>query len=400
MNRRVLIIIFCFIYQYKTQELKDLCIPLHKFEKDNYDLIGRQSLDTFFYSHDVIQRGQPAEVVKLDWKGKKAVIKKINIIKRNLITEIIILQKTSGKMFFTDFYECTFSQGKKPKVYLFFQQLFQELNKTNRKEFLVLNSPKERLEIYIHFAKGLITLHKLGFIHGDLKPDNIMITDNTYKHLKLIDFGLTSKFGLPCLGGSPLTNSPEKQKNLFSPAKHEMDIFAFGMTIAIMEVGLVRIMDIFRESFGFNVTQVLIAMRNKAIREVERANPFGFNKPNLFIRFWNFIKSIFIDNRTERIYDFSDLIENNMAIDRGNRLDLESVVKVLERLKENSTKNITNEDQFVDPNIDDPYQKEIRKALLTSINLENYKETLANIERLMRLESKYHNVSSDLRIIL
>lgn len=400
MNYKVLVIILCLIFEYQNQELNELCIPLKNFEEDNAELIGNQSLDDFFYSHNVIGKGNTSEVIKLDWKNKKAVIKKINKIKRNSITEIKILKQTSGEEFFTDFYECTYSDAKSPKVYIFFQQLFEELDKNNRQKFLILNSPKERLEIYIQFAKALIILHKKGFIHGDLKPDNIMMTDNTYKSLKLIDFGLTSRIGLPCLGGSPLTNSPEKQKNLFSEAKIEMDIFAFGMTLAIMEIGLVRIMDIFRKSFGFNVSQVLIAMRNKAIKEVGRINPFGFKKPSYFVRFWNYMKSIFVDNRMERIYDFSDLIENNMAIDKVNRLSLESVIEVLKKLKENSTKNITNEDQFVDPDFYDPYQKDIRKALMTSINKDNYVETLDTIEKLMRLESKLHRVATDMTIIL
>ena len=38
------------------------------------------------------------------------------------------------------------------------------------------------------------TVHKLNFIHRDLKPDNILINKNG--HLKLSDFGLCKKFNI------------------------------------------------------------------------------------------------------------------------------------------------------------------------------------------------------------
>ena len=36
---------------------------------------------------------------------------------------------------------------------------------------------------------GLKQLEKLGVIHCDLKPENVLWKDNTHKKLKIIDFG-------------------------------------------------------------------------------------------------------------------------------------------------------------------------------------------------------------------
>ena len=39
------------------------------------------------------------------------------------------------------------------------------------------------------------TLHKTGYTHNDLKPDNIMLDiQNTQIHAVLIDFGFTDKY--------------------------------------------------------------------------------------------------------------------------------------------------------------------------------------------------------------
>lgn len=39
-------------------------------------------------------------------------------------------------------------------------------------------------------------LHKLGICHRDIKPDNFMFVDKTeHSTLKMIDFGLSTRFG-------------------------------------------------------------------------------------------------------------------------------------------------------------------------------------------------------------
>lgn len=55
------------------------------------------------------------------------------------------------------------------------------------------------LEVMIQIATGLANLHSVGLVHRDLKPDNIMITENPFSpqklhapfYVSLIDLGLT-----------------------------------------------------------------------------------------------------------------------------------------------------------------------------------------------------------------
>jgi len=85
------------------------------------------------------------------------------------------------------------------------------------KKFLGVIGFFEEDEARIYFAEmimGVYTLHQLGYIHRDLKPDNFLI--DAGGHLKLADFGL-SKAGLDPHNQTISTNYPnlteeEKEK--------------------------------------------------------------------------------------------------------------------------------------------------------------------------------------------
>ena len=53
-------------------------------------------------------------------------------------------------------------------------------------------TPSESLTYFIEAVKVLETIHKLGVLHRDIKPDNLMI--NERKQVYVIDFGLSKWF--------------------------------------------------------------------------------------------------------------------------------------------------------------------------------------------------------------
>ncbi|XP_052809017.1 serine/threonine-protein kinase LATS2-like isoform X2 [Mya arenaria] len=81
-----------------------------------------------------------------------------------------------------------------------------------RKE--IFDQPLARFYI-AELVLAIESVHKMGFIHRDIKPDNILIDKNG--HIKLTDFGL-------CTGFRWTHNSKYYQKDGFHPRQESMDL--------------------------------------------------------------------------------------------------------------------------------------------------------------------------------
>lgn len=120
---------------------------------------------------------------------------------------------------------------KKRHCYYIMERAIWDLRKPFKH---IHNSKKSYKENMIKFitksiASGLAHMHKHGFIHGDLKPENVIHTDNGFK---IIDFGLTRKIedNLPA-HGTPFYMAPE---GLIDPyhTNEKVDIWALGVIFA------------------------------------------------------------------------------------------------------------------------------------------------------------------------
>jgi serine/threonine protein kinase len=80
--------------------------------------------------------------------------------------------------------------------YFIVQELLDKTIKTVVDETGCLQ-PVEVLRVGIELIKSLKDFHSLGFVHCDIKPDNIMFDQN--KKPKIIDVGLACKYFSVCL---------------------------------------------------------------------------------------------------------------------------------------------------------------------------------------------------------
>lgn len=95
---------------------------------------------------------------------------------------------------------------------------------------------EEIMKIYMHLKLCLKTLHSFGFVHSDIKPENILIDPNGI--VKLIDFGSTYKKGqIPTFYvQSRYYRAPEVVFQL--PITYKIDLWSLGCVVAEMYLGM------------------------------------------------------------------------------------------------------------------------------------------------------------------
>jgi len=91
------------------------------------------------------------------------------------------------------------------------------------------NGLAETIETFLLAAEGLRAMHALGYVHCDIKPNNIL--RGAQGAVKLIDFGQSIKIGetKERIQGTPDYISPEQVER--RPMTVQTDIYNFGATI-------------------------------------------------------------------------------------------------------------------------------------------------------------------------
>jgi serine/threonine-protein kinase len=85
--------------------------------------------------------------------------------------------------------------------------------------------------VLIDFASAMEVVHDRGFMHLDIKPENVLLTRNG--SLRLVDFDLAQPIPNPPrkqdkLSGTPLYMAPEQL--LKQPVDHRADLWAWGVS--------------------------------------------------------------------------------------------------------------------------------------------------------------------------
>ena len=94
--------------------------------------------------------------------------------------------------------------------------------------------PTEAVALIRQAADGLGAAHKVGIIHRDVKPSNLVVDENGV--VKLVDFGIarvtqagTALTGAAALMGTPGYMAPEQAAG--KSVDHRADIYALGLTL-------------------------------------------------------------------------------------------------------------------------------------------------------------------------
>jgi len=98
---------------------------------------------------------------------------------------------------------------------------------------------EERCQIALAIIDGLEKIHNKGFVHRDLKPDNILITDNQDRRAVICDYGLlkhkkdATVTGMSDVAGSGWYMSPRQTNN---PANADQNDDIYSLFICLFEI--------------------------------------------------------------------------------------------------------------------------------------------------------------------
>jgi len=88
---------------------------------------------------------------------------------------------------------------------------------------------RDILDVFIQVGEGLYEMHKAGYIHCDMKPQNVLVCSDG--KVKVIDYGQACKIGTvkERVQGTPSFIAPEQAR--CKPLTEQTDVYNFGATL-------------------------------------------------------------------------------------------------------------------------------------------------------------------------
>ena len=159
-------------------------------------------------------------------------------------------------------------------------------------------SPDDKLDLLVQVARALEFVHSRGFIHHDLKPDNILLSGRRGNQtVKLIDFGLINREFLKSKSiiGTPHYMAPEKIRGMATDRR--VDIYALGVVTYLL----------FTRRLPFLGTDAIKVVRKHL---VEAPLPPRVHVPDLDEGLEEIILKLLAKDPADRYFSGSDIIRD------------------------------------------------------------------------------------------
>ncbi len=210
--------------------------------------ILRLGVDVIADLQTCLGSGSQANVymAKLEPSGKPCVLKDFKFSDKQCQREVNMLHKMNFSSFFPQIYGTTKNRCIAME-YLGNQTVIEALESAPM-------TPIDWIDVALNVATGIQELHDAGFIHGDLKPENIMVHQNTQSNWQatIIDLGLAEPINPP---PAPYKMTPEQISYFSKVCTHlapeildgtkgisvKGDVFSLGVVLYIIgeETGIV-----------------------------------------------------------------------------------------------------------------------------------------------------------------
>ena len=162
-----------------------------------------------------------------------------------------------------------------------------------------------RLELFLQVCEGVEHAHQKGLLHRDLKPTNILVSDQDGRAIvKIIDFGIAKAMGplrgdtmetqMGALLGTPEYMSPEQAGLTQTAVDTRTDIYSLGLVLYELLVGalpfdarelrrraMIEMLRVIREEEAPRLTQRLTTQTDVPIQEIAKRR---LTEPRTLIR--------------------------------------------------------------------------------------------------------------------
>jgi eukaryotic-like serine/threonine-protein kinase len=118
------------------------------------------------------------------------------------------------------------------------QLLMEYVPGRNLETFIHTLTPLQMVPIFTKVAEGLHSLHQMGFVHADVKPNNILVDGDNQTEVHIIDFGQSCRMQAikERVQGTPGYIAPEQVR--CEPLDQRTDVFNLGATMYYMMTGM------------------------------------------------------------------------------------------------------------------------------------------------------------------